>query len=106
MPNLSAPILDLAGSPMLDEQGSDGPVVATVAKACVTALTATLPGEGQLSGEEKFKRFLLAQRIVGTPDLDLAAEDIVLLKRLIGTAYPPLVVGRVWEVLDPASAKA
>jgi len=32
-------------------------------------------------------------------EIELSVEDVVLIKQLIGNAYGPSVVGRVWEML-------
>lgn len=36
-------------------------------------------------------------------DPTLTADEITLIKKLVAKAYNPLVVGRTWELLDPAS---
>ena len=52
------------------------------------------------TGTEKVERYLLAQRIHGG-SATLTAEEVVLLKELVGASYIPLVVGQVWKMLDP-----
>lgn len=70
----------------------------TLRSACVQALTA--PNENQ-TGDEKFKNFCLAQRITERDNVALSAEEITNLKALTGAIFIPIVVGRVWEMLDP-----
>ena len=58
----------------------------------------------QASGEEKFKRYQLAERISAAGPQDVSVEEVALIKRLIGKGYPPMVVGPAWLALenDPA----
>ena len=74
----------------------------TLKSAAVNALLAIYPDEQNLSGEEKAKRYVLATRIYANsgdkPDLSL--EDIVLIKKLIGKAYGPLIVGQSFQILE------
>ncbi len=69
------------------------------------ALQMIFNDEQGLSGEEKVKRWLLAVRIEATSeiDLDLTVEEIALIKRLVGKAYGPLIVGQTWEMLEGKS---
>lgn len=55
----------------------------------------------QLSGKEKADRYCLAMRINQAKNsVDLKAEEISLLKKLIGIKYAPLIVGPVWQILE------
>jgi hypothetical protein len=73
----------------------------TLKSIVVDALQATFPDE-QLSGEEKAKRWLLATRIYAHPqDIDLTAEEISTLKKVVGKGYGPLIVGQAYQMLDP-----
>lgn len=91
-----APIIDIDGAVIPD---------LTVGSACVTALLATFADEASLGGEEKVRRFLLAQRIGAAEQVDLTAEETALVKLLVGKGYGTLVVGRVWAALDPVSVR-
>ena len=56
-------------------------------------------------GGEKMKRFKLAEKIHLYEDVNLSAEDVTLLKELIGKLYGPLVVGQAYKILDPEEEK-
>ncbi len=73
----------------------------TLADAVMTALTSNFEDEKNLTGEEKVIRFTLAQSIQRKKngEIDLSADDIVLIKKLIGKAYGTLVSGQVWGIL-------
>jgi hypothetical protein len=76
-------------------------VASTLKNCAIEALSANFQQEGPVSGEEKARRWLLATRIYSNPgDIDLTSEEISLIKRLIGMAYVPLVVGQTWEMLE------
>jgi len=92
--DFDAPLLDLKGEPLI-ENG----VEVTLGAIASNALLATYRDEQDLTGEEKVKRFRLA--VIARGAQDLSVEQIVLLKKLIAKAYSPLIVGRVFELLDP-----
>lgn len=88
-------LTDLSGEAM---NGTNGPL--TLRSACVDALLGTYQDEASLSGEEKYRRFQLAAKLSGSDEVDLTAEEIAQLKKLVGRAWAPLVVGRVYELLE------
>jgi hypothetical protein len=100
-------ILDFFGRPVMapaDAPGLDNraPVPLTLGYVCLFALQLMAPGE-DIPLAAKVERFKLAVRLARGGDVSLTAEDVALLKRLIGKAWAPLVVGRALEVLDPAA---
>ena len=72
----------------------------TVRLAAIRALTAVYRDEQNLEGVKKVARFHLALRLTDEDEPDLKAEDIVLVKKLVGKMYGPVIVGRVWSILD------
>lgn len=73
----------------------------TLKDACFQSLMATFPDEQALAGEEKFKRYELYQKIKAAPDpVEISAEEVSLLKKLVGKAYGPLIVGQCWNMLE------
>jgi hypothetical protein len=50
--------------------------------------------------DDKIKKYELAKRCIAD-EVDLKAEDIALIKKTVGDLYTPLVVGRVYEIIDP-----
>lgn len=72
----------------------------TVRLAATRSLTATFRDEQSLAGDEKIVRFRLALKMTDTDEPDLKAEEIVLVKKLVGKMYGPVVVGRMWAILD------
>ena len=73
----------------------------TVRLAATRSLTASFRDEQLLPGDEKIARFHLALKLTDEDEPDLKAEDIVLVKKVVGKMYGPVVVGRVWAILDP-----
>lgn len=72
----------------------------TLGKACAVALLGNFPGE--LSGDEKVKRYSLAMDIHKAKNsIDLTVEDVSLIKELIAKVYSVLVTGQAWQILDP-----
>lgn len=78
----------------------------TLKSVAVEALQLSFADEQQISGEEKVKRWVLATRIYANPEnIDLTVGEIDLVKKLVGKAYGPLVVGQAWKILDLVSVK-
>ena len=66
---------------------------------CVESLLAVDKRE-ILDSEEKLKRYNLALEIFNSKKDSLSAEEIVLLKALIGKYYSTLIVGQALPMLD------
>jgi hypothetical protein len=94
-------IRDLANQPIMN--GDKHLDLATIATNALLTPQAT---DQNMPPDEKIKRFRLAQRITNGGAVDIPLEDIVLLKDIIGKFYPPLVVGRAFELFDPAPGKS
>lgn len=92
--NLNAPMLDLNNQKIKQDNGK----LFTLKDVCIISLLSN--DESVKTGVEKMKRFLLSSKIQKANDLDLKAEEIVLLKDSIGKVYNALIVGRAYELLD------
>jgi len=57
--------------------------------------------ERGVTGTQKFERFAIAQRIHKGDPVDLKVEEVATLKERIGELFPPLIVGRAFELLEP-----
>lgn len=97
--NLNKAILDIEGKPI-----RDGEEELNVRKCLVGSLLNSPDGQ-QIEGQEKQKRFALALRLQNQKDenINLTAEQIVLLKKVVGHSFAPLLVGRLYEELEPSS---
>ena len=90
---------NIEGEPLEDERLQE----VTLGKVAITALMNIYDDERTLSGEDKIKRWDLAQVIYAIKDgesLDIPTETIVLLKTLINKSYGVIVVGQAWQVLE------
>lgn len=77
----------------------------TLALAARNALFSQFEDEKNLSGEDKYKRAALATTIGNGGEVKLKAEDVALLKKLIGKAYGPLLVLQAWNMLEGKDTK-
>lgn len=76
----------------------------TLKHFAIEALQFVWPDERDLDPNKKCARWLLATRIYANPSkIDLTVEEIAEIKKLIGKAYGPLVVGQAWEMLEGKS---
>lgn len=96
--NFGAPIKDIKGEPIVENEKA-----VTLGSVSCQALLASYPDEQNLSGKDKVERFTLAALCSNEIESDISLEDATLLKKLIGKAYGPLVVGRVYELIDPSA---
>jgi len=99
-------VRDLEGNPIFGPPGApveiDGeptpPQKMTVRSACIQAL---LTADERDSGTQKFEAFRLAQKIQEDDNPHFKSEEIARLKKAVGKIFIPVVVGRVWDYLDP-----
>ena len=102
-------LLTLEGEPLeFVERSEDGKLEKTQADlrtVCIRALLAPATHQ-KAKPEEKLKHGLLAQGIYSNDELDLKAEEITEIKRLVGELYPPLIVMRAYGLLDPSEVDA
>jgi hypothetical protein len=88
-------LLDMDNKPIMETK--DKPLL--LDKVCVNALLQEVPNE-QTTGEAKLLRFKLAKKIYGVSEVEVTAEEIVLIKDRVGKQYLPLIVGQVYEILE------
>lgn len=88
---------DLDGKPIRHEG-----LELAVGEAASIALLAPFQDEQTKLGQ-KTRRFLLAIKVRQGNDAKLTADEVKEIKDVVEKAFAPLVVGRVWEVIDPAS---
>ncbi len=97
--NINETIKNIKGEAIKDGETKEPLTLKTI---CTNALMGTYEEEKKVSGAEKAKRFQLAMKIQSSNgEAVLQSEEISLVKELIGRGYPPLVVGRAYEILDP-----
>ncbi len=72
----------------------------TLKEALATACLGTYQGDNP-TGDEKYKRWKLANKIeAANTEVELAAEEVVLLKKLSGAVFPTLSAGAIWSMLE------
>lgn len=59
-----------------------------------------MAGNDQVPAVERAKRYDLALRFIDSDEVDFEAEEIALIKDLIGKMYHPIIVGQVWRLLE------
>jgi hypothetical protein len=115
---LNKPLTDEAGNPAPDIQAPDEKGECTFEQpgqpakrvrcmrardAMFHALLFGFPDESQLSGEDKYKRGVLAGRIhdVNGDSLPLVTDEVQTIKKVVGKLYSPWYVRQVYDVVDP-----
>ena len=92
--DLKAKICDISGK---ETEGAP-----TLGSVITQALITLMPGDENLDGTEKVRLFALALAVNSNADHDFSVEDVALMKNRIGRGFGPVVVGRAWQMLDPA----
>jgi len=88
-------LLGLDGKPIID---GDKPV--TLRPICTNALMATMDTDKGMSGEDKVAIWSLAGKIHKEDRPVLDAKEVVLLKKRVGDAYGPAIVGPAFLLLN------
>lgn len=71
----------------------------TLRDVCIESLL-SVDKDSNIDGVEKAKRYNLALEIYQGKRESLEAEDIVLLKQLVGKLYTPIIVGQALPLLE------
>lgn len=106
--DFEATIKNSDGTPVTDKDGVPLIKQPTLGSLCESALFAQYADERDATGketitpEEKFSRWKLSTKLHGN-NVTLSAEELALLKKFVGKAYGPLVVGQAWTLLDPGA---
>jgi len=82
----------------------DGEKAVTLRPICINALMATLETDRGMSGEEKVNIWVLAGKIQKEDKVYLLDTDVTLLKKRIGAAYGPAIVGPAFLLLNGTPA--
>jgi len=101
MTDFSRALKGLDGKP-IKAQGKDVTLGSVSADALLAPEQQANPREPapKIPGTEKVKRYELAKKVYKGGKVDVKAEDIALLKKVIAANYSALVVGQAWAMLE------
>lgn len=73
-----------------------------LSQVCVDALLGSYKDEEKLTGEQKYTRFKLAEKIKDSKEdlIELKSEEITEIKKLIAKRFTTLVIGRAYDLLE------
>lgn len=94
--NFKQSIPDLENVPIPNEKGD--PV--TLSQVCIEGLLRPHQEDGKLSGEEKLERLKLAKKIKKHDEVEISAEQVTKLKKLVALHFSTLVVGQAVTMLE------
>lgn len=74
----------------------------TVGRAIVNALDNATEGEDKpLNGEQRYERYKLGLKLLNNNyRVSLDELEITIAKQVVGKAYPPLVVGQIFDAFE------
>lgn len=97
--DMTQPLVGFNGETIKKSEEDDSPVTLgeTLSMACVNANP-----QKHADGEAKLKIYRILQKvgIKDVAEVELVAEEIILLKQLIGDMYGVAVVGAVYDILE------
>jgi hypothetical protein len=94
---LSGAFKNLDGSPILNDKQQP----LTLREIACGVLTQPRADDSQTPGEEKERRWKLAETLFANGDTaNIPVEQVGLLKDLIGKTYASLIVGQAWRMLE------
>lgn len=96
--NLSQSLLDPNGTPIPESDLPNSKPV-TLGSIVCQALLAQFQGDNS-DGAEKHRRYKLWALVKNGGEQDFPAEEIAMVKQLIGKGWSPLIVGQCWEMLE------
>ncbi len=96
--NVASYIVDLNGNPRMKNEGTKEPL--TVKDVALEALMSVLDADRGETGEMKFKRFEIAQKVNAGSEVELQPEEIAIIKQRIGVAFGAAVVGPAYKILN------
>lgn len=90
---VDSPLTNVDGTPITSPDGSR----VTFRTVCIACLVQA----PEKSGDDKYAAFRLAVKLQSADaDVELSAEEVATLKRLIGGAMPVVIVGRMFDLLE------
>lgn len=93
---------NIFGEPLLAPAGDDQqPTPMTLALVAQNALLGSLKGDENLDGSGKLTLYQLATK-TADPNADYSVEEVSDIKKRIGRAYGPVVVGPAWAMIEAA----
>ena len=98
--DFSKKMVDLDGKPIKEKVQETGALQNVLIKDVV--VTALMSGgrDEKIEGDEKNKRFLLGVKIHSSKgSIEIAMEEALLIKKLVGILYLPLYVGQIYEFI-------
>ena len=97
--NLEKELTMLDGTPLKDTLQE----VLTVKKVLINSLLSkeATPQGADRNKFDKYKCYQLAQRIENSKEINFTAEETVELKTLVDRIYSVIVVGQVYDILEP-----
>lgn len=81
----------------------DGGPCLTLKGAVFHALLQPYSDEATLSGEDKFKRGALAYRLEPLKETTFSAQEVLLIKLVLGKMYSPIIVYQAYRMIDPGA---
>lgn len=94
--DFSKELVGIPGSIPTDQDGR----YPTLGAVAVGALLANFQDEASLAGEEKLRRYKLAERISQGGVQDVSAEEVSLIKKQVAKAHAIAIVGPAYEALE------
>jgi len=94
---LNETIKGIDGEPLVNPDPKHKGEFLTLKNFCINSLLTPVENEDE---KKKWEKYELYKRLRDEDEVDLKAEDIVLIKKFLGKFQPQLIMGQCFELLD------
>jgi hypothetical protein len=92
-------VTDTTKNPPSSDCSKCGPL--TIGHAIYHSLLASLPQEQSVTAEQRWARGMLAERVKDSTDATLTANEVTVIKKVVGELYGTNVLLQIYPLLDP-----
>lgn len=106
--NVDTVLLDLKGKPIKTPVEGSNPVEFedfTLGAAIIGAMLNQTEADRGADGKTKLAQYRIAQAVSAGGEVEFATEELAEIKKRIGTGYSPLIVGIIFDIIDPPKKK-
>lgn len=103
--DVTTKLTDFDGKPIIMPDEKPLTVRSVIVANLMAYSPETRDADRNVSGEEKLERFTLARRVQKHDVVDMTAETVAKLKKLIGDNASPLIAGQMFEFFEESALK-
>ena len=108
--NVDTVLLDLKGKPIqtpISNTDPQNPQLEdfTLGAAIIGAMMMQIEEDRSADGKSKLSLYRIAQAVSVGGEVEFSTEELAEIKKRVGKGYTPLVVGAIYDMIDPPKKK-